>query len=191
MAFDIMHLNGKDLRREPLIKRRECLQELVGQHDPGFRIQFSEHVLGGGVAMFEAADRMGLEGIVSKRINSRYRSGRSRSWLKVKCFAEGEFVVIGVQPGDRGPATALLAREADERLEYVGGAAITLADGQRDQFWRSVEALATAAPVIAVPKSGRTTWLRLGLSVRARHLKGSDRLRHATLCGLADAPVRS
>ena len=54
---------------------------------------------------------MGLEGILSKRVRSRYRSGRTRDWLKVKCWAEGEFLVVGVERGKDGLAVALLARE--------------------------------------------------------------------------------
>jgi len=110
MAFDLMHLNGEDLRERPLWFRRNVLRELVGAFDAQSRIQFSDNVVGDGQAMFRLADQMGLEGIVSKRINSGYRSGRTRAWLKVKCWEEGEFVV-----------TALNGRRAKCRLPWWPG----------------------------------------------------------------------
>jgi DNA ligase D-like protein (predicted ligase) len=184
MAFDLLHLNGTDIRPEPLIDRRRRLQDLVGRHDPGCRIQYSEHVVGNGAALFAAADNLGLEGIVSKKLSSRYRSGRSRSWLKVKCFAEADFVVIGVQRGDSGPPTALLAREEAGALVYAGGAAVTLSGADREKFWRSAEKLAVEGPPLPIARGTAASWLHPVLQFRARYLKGSDKLRHATLCGL-------
>ena len=181
MAFDLLHLDGEDLRPAPLIERRERLFELIGCHDPGCRIQHSEHVIGGGGAMFNACDRMGLEGIVSKRIRSRYRSGRSPQWLKVKCWAEGEFIVVGIEPAVDGPAVAMLARETMLGLEYAGGAAITLAEPEREQFWRRVECLASTEWPRGVSLGTKAQRLRPELRVRARYLKGSDKLRHATI----------
>jgi bifunctional non-homologous end joining protein LigD len=183
MAFDLLHLDGADLRPAPLIERRARLQELVGCHDPSCCIQYSEHVIGGGGAMFNACDRMGLEGIVSKRLRSRYRSGRTRDWLKVKCWAEGEFVVVGLERGQDGPPMALLARESGVGLEYAGGAAVTLGGGDRERFWRAVERLSTGEPIAGAPRKAPAQWLRPELRVRARYLKGSGKLRHATVAG--------
>jgi DNA ligase D-like protein (predicted ligase) len=184
MAFDLLHLNGEDQRTTQLLERRERLFDLIGCHDPGCRIQHSEHVVGGGGALFNACDRMGLEGIVSKRIRSRYRSGRSPQWLKVKCWAEGEFVVVGIEPAAGGPAVAMLARETPLGLEYAGGAAITLAEADRELFWRRVDALTSAEWPGGVSLGEKAKRLRPELRVRARHLKGSGKLRHATVSGL-------
>jgi ATP-dependent DNA ligase len=183
MAFDLLHINGQDMRGMPLIKRREALQQLVGCHDPHCRIQYSEHVVGDGSALFQAADQMGLEGVVSKRLRSRYRSGRSRDWLKVKCWAEAEFIVIGVEHGGEWPPTALLARERGGVLTYAGSAAVTLASADRERFWRSIDVLRTEKPPLPV-KLKQGLWVRPLLRVRARYLKGSDKLRHATMKGL-------
>jgi DNA ligase D-like protein (predicted ligase) len=182
MAFDLLHLNGRDMRQLPLIERRAALVDLVGCHDPFCRIQYSEH-LEEGRSLFEAADRMGLEGIVSKRATSRYRSGASTAWLKSKCVATAEFVVIGTQPPRNGPACALLAREGAEGLEYAGSAFVTLSGGERDAFWRDMERLRRLSPAVPMP-SRSAAWVEPRLRVRARYLKGSDKLRHATLVGL-------
>jgi bifunctional non-homologous end joining protein LigD len=79
VAFDLLSLEGDDLRPHPPAERREALSRLVARVD---RIQFSEALAADGAIVFAHACRLGLEGIVSKRALSRYRSGTSRNWLK-------------------------------------------------------------------------------------------------------------
>ena len=93
-AFDLLHLDGKDLRQQTLMERRANLKHLVGA-DEQRRIQFSDEFDGDGNALFKACAEQELEGIVSKHALAPYRSGRSRTWLKTKCFAQSTFVVIG------------------------------------------------------------------------------------------------
>ena len=90
-AFDLIELNGDDLRREPFMVRKATLASLVGQEMlagllgstlPGLR--FNEHIEADGPTVFQQACKMGLEGIVSKRKDSRYVSGRSLHWIKSK-----------------------------------------------------------------------------------------------------------
>jgi DNA ligase D-like protein (predicted ligase) len=101
-AFDLLHLDGKDLREKPLIERRTKLKRLIEQ-DPDNRIQFSEEFIGDAAAFFHACAAHELEGIVSKLATSRYRSGRSKTWLKTKCFrvlleSRTRFAVPGLTP---------------------------------------------------------------------------------------------
>jgi bifunctional non-homologous end joining protein LigD len=98
MAFDLLHLDGTDLRKLAVEQRRERLEELVGDFDPGAPIHFSADVRGGGADFFRAVDAMGLEGIVSKKRGTRYASGRAKTWLKIKAWTEGEYLVIGTDP---------------------------------------------------------------------------------------------
>jgi bifunctional non-homologous end joining protein LigD len=81
-AFDLIELNGDDLRRDPLEVRKSTLASIVAKASSGIR--FNEHIEGDGPTVFAHACKMGLEGIVSKRKGSSYRSGRSRDWLKMK-----------------------------------------------------------------------------------------------------------
>lgn len=81
-AFDLIELNGKDLRREPIERRKAALGKLLQASDGGIRLV--EHLAGDGAVIYEHAVMLGCEGIVSKRLGSRYRSGRTRDWLKVK-----------------------------------------------------------------------------------------------------------
>jgi ATP-dependent DNA ligase len=81
-AFDLLELNGQDLRREPLEVRKATLASLLRGSLPGLRL--NEHLTHDGESVFRHACKMGLEGIVSKRLGSRYRSGRSKDWLKFR-----------------------------------------------------------------------------------------------------------
>jgi bifunctional non-homologous end joining protein LigD len=82
-AFDLLELDGTDLRREPIEVRKATLASILRQSRPGVRLnEHLEHPEG--AVVFQHACKMGLEGIVSKRLGSRYRSGRSPDWLKFK-----------------------------------------------------------------------------------------------------------
>jgi ATP-dependent DNA ligase len=81
-AFDLLALNGDDLRRRPLVERKTALAKLLIRSRGG--IQYVEHAEGHGDKMFEAVCTLGLEGIVSKRSGSFYRSGPTKMWIKVK-----------------------------------------------------------------------------------------------------------
>ncbi|HEX5847371.1 MAG TPA: DNA ligase [Rhodoplanes sp.] len=94
-AFDLIELNGDDLRREPLEVRKATLSSVLAKAGPGLRL--NEHIEADGPTVLAHACRMGLEGIVSKRKNSTYRSGPSRDWLKLK-----------------NPACEAVRREAEE-----------------------------------------------------------------------------
>ena len=82
-AFDLLELDGRDLRNEPWARRRDALVQLLADADAGIRL--NEHIEDvDGAVVFRQACVMGLEGIVAKRRDSRYRSGRSREWIKIK-----------------------------------------------------------------------------------------------------------
>ena len=81
-AFDLLMLDGNDLRRKPFAERKAALRKLLKRTKGG--IQYVEHVEGDGAEMFAAICKLGLEGIVSKRLNAPYRSGPSKSSIKVK-----------------------------------------------------------------------------------------------------------
>jgi DNA ligase D-like protein (predicted ligase) len=181
-AFDLLHLDSVDFRRQPLIERRARLQELISGADPA--IQFSESVEGDGLKVFRAAEKLGVEGIVSKRAQGRYEAGRSREWLKTKCMAENEFVVVGVEPNPGGPPFALLARDTKDGLEYAGGAFVTLKGQDREAFWSATDLLKTDRPSIPEIRRSRVSFLKPFLRVRAKYLRGEDMLRHASLVRL-------
>jgi ATP-dependent DNA ligase len=119
-AFDLLHLDGWDLRRLSLKQRRALLRNMI-RPDKRSPIKFSDHIGGDGAKFFRAAAELGLEGIVSKRLASRYCSGRSRSWLKTKNMVEGEFILLCTHRDANGIPWALLASDRDGELEFAGG----------------------------------------------------------------------
>ncbi|RWM84300.1 MAG: DNA ligase [Mesorhizobium sp.] len=174
VAFDILHLNGEDLRRLPTIERRAILWDLVKPAEGA--IQFSQHVEGGGAEFFKAVEEHGLEGMVSKRPNSSYRSGESDAWVKTKCFAMKELEIIGVKRDPGRPAMALMA----DKGRYVGSAFITIPGEMRKRLWDRVQRKAGAKPPKGLEKQ-KAEWIKPGLVGRVKTLKGEPKLRHASL----------
>ena len=180
-AFDLMHLNGKDLRQEALLERRAILKALLGINEES-RTQFSEEFDGDGDALFNACAQHGLEGIVSKQALAPYRSGRTKTWVKTKCFTESTFVLIGTDRDRKtGALRALLANNDGTGLNYAGAAFIALAGDERDQFLAEVERLTTSWEAFKSSRLTDVKWCQPMLTVRVKHLAGSKTLRHATV----------
>ena len=180
-AFDLMHLNGKDLRQEALLERRAILKALLGSNEES-RIQFSEEFDGDGDAFFNACAQHGLEGIVSKHALAHYRSGRTKTWLKTKCFTESTFVVIGTDRDRKtGALRALLAHNDGAGLNYAGAAFIALGEDARTEFLAELERLTTAWAAFKCSRMADVKWCQPKLTVRVKHLAGSKTLRHATV----------
>lgn len=179
-AFDLLSLDGEDLRADPLLARRLRLHDLVGS-DPVSRIHFSPDYEGDAKRFFRAADRQGLEGVVSKRVDSPYTAGQSRAWLKTKCFTLGDFQVIGVERTATGVPEALLATTGDKPA-YVGRAVVGLGGKDRERFWADLARLGTPQSRLAgVIAKRKANWVKEGLVARVRHLRGEEMLRHASL----------
>jgi bifunctional non-homologous end joining protein LigD len=121
--FDLLFINGEDLRSLPLLTRKKRLEELLGAAaDP--RLIYSDHIEKDGAEFLAQGCQKGLEGIISKRGDRPYRSGRSDDWLKIKCILREEFVIGGFTPpeGARQKFGALLlgSFNADGQLIYNG-----------------------------------------------------------------------
>ena len=94
-VFDLLHLDGKDLTPLPLTERREALSDLLSHSGTPRSLHLSDHIDGHGPDFFRQACQRGLEGIICKRKDQPYRSGRGPDWLKVKCVKHEEFVIGG------------------------------------------------------------------------------------------------
>lgn len=150
-AFDLLFVDGADIPRLPLIERREKLRNLISV-DPRSPIQFSDHYKGEGATLFQRACVMGLEGIVSKRALSPYKSGLSKFWLKTKDVVESELILLGTDYDNEGKPIAYLAREADGRLHFAGTAFLTLSREPRTALQARIEKLSAATAAIKLPK---------------------------------------
>jgi bifunctional non-homologous end joining protein LigD len=119
-AFDLLFADGDDWRSRPLAKRKERLRELLGGSDAGSRIRFVEHLETDGEAVLRSAQRLGLEGVVSKRLDAPYRSGRSAGWKKAKCRAGHEVVIGGWTTTGDNFRSLLAGVYRGDRLVYIG-----------------------------------------------------------------------
>ncbi|MER9652494.1 DNA ligase [Mesorhizobium sp. M0152] len=177
VAFDILHKDGKDLRALPAVERKAILWDLVKPGD-GI-IQYSDHVEGSGADFFAAVDKMGLEGMVSKRRNSPYRSGGSDAWVKTKCWDVDDLDLIGVVRQAGKQTEGLFAKEG----KYVGKAVIATSRAIKESLWRRIER-DRAAPPAGVPTAvadDDVEWVKPGITARVRHLRGEPKLRHASV----------
>jgi len=174
-TFDLLYLTGKNLRDRPLLERRAKLRELVPSGHP---FLFSEEFTGDGAAFFQACADHQLEGIVSKLASSKYRSGRSKTWLKTKCFTEGSFVIIGTARDRKTKAAlALLARADPQGLAYAGSGFIVLSAVERAELSARLQMNRVERSAIPRLRFPDAQWVKPQLTARVRYLAGSSYLR--------------
>ena len=153
VTFDLLYLDGVDLRGVGLLQRRTLLGQLI-EAAAAPALAFSEHVEGDAAAAFEASAGSGLEGIVCKRVDAPYRGGRGRAWLKLKHVADESFVVVGYTPpknSRHGFGSLLLAQVAEAGLEYVGRVGSGFSDDSLRALHRRLQALHADGPVVDLP----------------------------------------
>ena len=135
MVFDLMYLDGEDVRQSPLVERRNMLLSLLRRSSPLLR--FSHEVGGDGPAAFKAACQIGLEGIVSKRRSSSHSSGKSDAWRKTKCTTSEHFAVLGY---DRAGRSLRLAHLVEGALVPCGSAGSGLSEAAVRQIRSALDA---------------------------------------------------
>ena len=175
--FDLLHLDGEDLRLRPLIERKERLGTLLANAAPS--LHYSDDVIGHGPPFYNKACGMHVEGIVSKRIDAPYTPGNRGLWLKVKCLHREEFVVIGsTDPeGSRPYIGALLLGYYDPNgsLVYCRPRR-SINTAELDRLWRRLQPLATSQMPLDRPPPrstrfgsplvlSRVHWVRLPLTL--------------------------
>jgi len=193
-AFDLPYLDGRDLRACPLVERKEALARLL-RKAPG-TIRFTEHVEGGGRVFFERACDLALEGVVSKRRDAPYRSGRSRDWLKTKCLGRQEFVIGGfTEPeGTRSGFGALVlgVHDARGRLSYVGRVGTGFTDETLEDLRARLEKLERDTTPFENPPAGAAArgvrWVEPKLVAEVAFSGWTDDriVRHARFEGLRE-----
>ena len=153
-AFDLIYCDGYDLTPATLIDRKRVLEQVLTELPAGSPVRFSEHLDTDGPTMFEHAGRLGLEGIVSKRLDMPYRSGRTDDWLKSKCVARQEFLVLGHIPSSvaAGMVGALmLGYRQNGKLVYAGRVGTGWSTAEARSLKEKLEKIAAGKPALAKP----------------------------------------
>ncbi len=190
-VFDLLAEPGTEWRRWPLAERKVRLAALLGERKES-RIRLVDHFETAGTAVLESACRLSLEGVVSKKLDAPYLSGRSSAWLKSKCRGREEFVVGGYAIGKNGQLGALLAGLPGRRgLRYVGKVGTGYSQATGADLLRRLKALAaTATPFVgAQPDRLREVrWARPQLVAEVEYTgyTADGLLRHAVFKGLRE-----
>jgi bifunctional non-homologous end joining protein LigD len=189
-AFDLIYLDGYDLRQVDLAKRRELLEAAVS---PGGVLRISEAFPGAGTELLDAAREAGLEGIIAKRAGSCYESRRSSDWLKIKLVGQQEFVIGGfTEPqGDRDYFGALVLGMYDEgALHWVGNVGTGFDQKTLTALYAKLKPLIVSkCPFAERPKPDRgMTWVRPELVCQVKYANWTPdrRLRAPVFLGLRD-----
>jgi bifunctional non-homologous end joining protein LigD len=192
LAFDLLHLNGFDLRGVALSERKRLLHEILSNAPAA--IQYSEHFAVPGPAFLQNVGQLGLEGMISKRADLPYRGGRGPAWQKIKCMRRQEMVIGGFTDpeGSRHGFGALLlgVYEPDGRLAYSGKVGTGFSDASLVALSRSLSALGQNESPFHNPPQGaegrRAHWVRPVLVAEVAFAEWTDdgTLRHPVFLGL-------
>ena len=193
-AFDLIELDGKDLSRKPLAERKERLRALLDTLGTTATVQYSEHVRGNGEHVLQAICKAGQEGIIAKEANAPYRSGRTRSWLKVKCTKRQEFVIGGYTPSTkkgRPFASILLGTFENGKLIYRGGVGTGFSQATLEDLAAAFARRKRETPPFdAVPRERTrdSIWLKPDLVAEVDFAEFTDdgHIRHGSFQGLRE-----
>jgi bifunctional non-homologous end joining protein LigD len=188
-VFDLLYLDGKDLRGKPLLQRKAELERILPKSP---LLLYSAHVAGDGIKAFAKAKRAGEEGVMAKLAGGRYHSGqRTREWLKVKASQEQEVVIVGftAPKGQRRFFGSLVLAVRDGKAwTYAGRAGTGFTQASlRELHDKLVPLITTAKPVAAkVPNQAGTTWVKpkLVAEVRFTEWTAAGEMRHPVFLGL-------
>ncbi|KMS53138.1 DNA ligase D [Sphingobium cupriresistens] len=196
-AFDLLALEGQDMKALPQIERKERLEALLkATNSP---IHVADHVIGAGEALFRSLCDAGQEGIISKRIDAPYRGDRTRTWVKVKCTRRQEFIIIGRSASSargRPFASLLLAQHEGKALVYKGKVGTGFDADLMATLDKVMIPLETDKAPVDVPRTETrgATWLkpRLVAEIAFAEFTADGRVRHASFLGLrTDKPAKT
>lgn len=186
-AFDLLYLDGHDLRSLPLAERRRLLEPIVAGRTGAIR--FSEEMHADGAEFFRVACEHGLEGIIAKRRDAPYRSERRPEWLKIKCARRDSFVIVGYEPSTVPGAIGrlLLAARRGDDLAYVGGCGTGWSNQESTILRELLNAIPVDRPPVALKRKG-AVFVRplLVADIEYRAWTQDGKLRHPSFKGVRE-----
>lgn len=188
-VFDILRLNGKDLRSLPQEERKKITRDFVRAiHEE--RVRYSEHLEGSPQEIYARACELGLEGIIFKQRDASYASGKSGNWLKVKCARVERFIIAGYSPRENAPqeiGSLILARKTPEGLEDAGKVGTGFDRAQRRQLFKILNRIERKTPALKTEINGQGEhWVSPKLEARVKFsdVTKAGKLRQAVYQGL-------
>ena len=186
-AFDLLYLDAHDLRDATLLDRKSVLAELLkGIEGP---LKYSEHLEGEGPKLFRNACAMGIQGIVSKRKDGRYHSGRNDNWVKATCRKRDTFFVAGLAENEGKFDGLYLARPEGKTLAYAGKVERGFSeDAKKELRARLLKFRAKRSPLAKKIDKPKAQWVKpaVQVDVEYRALTGEGLLRHPSFKGLRE-----
>ncbi|MES2903653.1 MAG: DNA ligase D [Pseudomonadota bacterium] len=189
-AFDLLVYQGKDITALSNLERKERLAALLkGVAAP---ILYGDHIVAKGEALFDAICAEGGEGIIAKKASASYRGARGKNWLKVKCIARQEFVIVGWQASDRraGFRSLHLAMRDGKKLTYAGKVGTGFDTKMIADLAATMKPLAVKAPPLDMPKPALrdSHWItpKLVAEVAFTEFTAAGTLRHPSFIGLRE-----
>ncbi|MCA1403679.1 non-homologous end-joining DNA ligase [Ensifer sp. IC3342] len=186
-AFDLLYLDGRDLRRLPQRERRRLLEPIVAGREGAIRS--SEQVEADGNEFLRVACAHGLEGIIAKHQDKPYRSGRGDWWQKITCTRRDSFVIVGFEPSTVPGAIGrlMLAARKGEGLVYVGGCGTGWSRQESIKLRDLLEGIATKSPAVNLKRKNAVfTDPLLIADVEYRTWTDDGKLRHPSFKGIRE-----
>ncbi|WIW90658.1 DNA ligase D (plasmid) [Sphingobium sp. V4] len=188
-AFDLLSLDGMDLKSLTTIERKERLEALL--HDAQSPLHVADHVLGAGEQLYRSMCEAGQEGIISKRADAPYRSARTRNWVKVKCTRRQEFILVGwVESNARGRPfrSLLLAQKEGRALVYKGKVGTGFNSDSMGALAEAMTGISTDKAPVDVPAADArgVRWIKpqLVAEIAFAEFTAEGRVRHGSFLGL-------
>ena len=187
VVFDLLSVNGEDIRLLPLSERKKKLELLLSKTESN--IIFSKHILGNGNECFDFAKKHELEGVIAKKVNSHYIGKRSEDWLKIKCYHRQEFVICGYTTSQQNPdlSSLILGYYKNNALTFVGKVGTGFNQKNKDELLKIFKKNKTSkCPFAILPTIKNINWLKpvYVAEIKFANLTKDSLLRQPSFVGL-------